>query len=368
MTDKQSNPDNDEQALGAHLQRSSAARLMRRLRHLLMLLLGPVVIGGGAVYFYLQGGRIVATDNAYVKTDILTVSSFLTGQVTSMLPHDSDRVSEGQLLFRVDDQPYKIALTRAEANLANVRGDIESLREEFTNKQLEIDKAQTDLAFRERELARLGKLNQEKSISEIQYDQAVYERDSAQRLLAEKQQALNVVKARLIDASLPTDEHPRVRAALAELEKARFDLQHVEVFAPADGVVVNISAHVGENVIGGAPVMSLVSDKRVWMEANFKETDLRHMLAGQSAEIHVDTFPDETWHGHVASITPATGSEFSLLPAQNSSGNWVKVVQRVRVLIEFDDYAGQPSLVSGMSASVEVDTGHERHLPFIASN
>ena len=342
-------------------------RILRRLRHLLILILGPVVIGGGAMWFYLQGGKIVATDNAYVKTDIITISSYLTGQVTSMIPHDSDRVVAGQLLFRIDDKPYRIALTRSEANLANVRGDIESLREEYINKQLEIEKAQTDLAFRARELERLRMLKQEKSISEIQYDQSVYERDSAQRTLAEKQQALNVVKARLIVPELPVDQHPRVRAALAELDKARFDLDRVEVYAPEDGVIVNVSAHIGENVIGGAPVMSLVSDKRIWMEANFKETDLTHMIAGQPAEIHIDTFPDQVWHGHVASITPATGAEFSLLPAQNSSGNWVKVVQRVRVLIDFDDYPGQPALVSGMSASVEVDTGFERQMPFVAS-
>lgn len=348
-------------------QAAPGKSLLRRLRHLFLLLLGPaaiVVVGG---WFYLHGGRYVVTDNAYIKTDILTVSSNLTGLVTEVIVHDSEHVERGQLLMRVDDRPYKIALHRAEANLANVRSNIESLRAEYINKQLEIDAAQTDLSFREKEVRRLASLVAEKSVPEIQYDQAVYARDSAQRSLAEKQQALKVTRARLMNPDAPVDEHPQVQAALAELDKARFDLGHVEVFAPADGIVVNIAAHPGENVIGGAPVMSLVSDQRIWLEANFKETDLTYLEVGQDAEIEVDSYPGKVWHGHVASITPATGAEFALLPAQNSSGNWVKVVQRITVRLAFDDYTGTPTLASGLSANVSVDTGHQRQLPNLAS-
>jgi len=347
---------------------SRAHTLVNKLRHGLLLLLGPAVIVAAGSWFYLQGGRFVATDNAYVKAEIFTISSNISGQVTLLAARDSDRVTEGQLLFRVDDQPYRIALARSEANLANTRGDIESMREEYTNKLLEIDAAQTDLAFQEHELARLQKLIAEGSISESQYDQAVYARDSAERNLAEKQQALRVVEARLVDPESPVDSHPRVRAALAELDKAIFDLNHVEVYAPTNGVVVNVSAHPGENVISGGPVMSLISDEKIWLEANFKETDLTYMEKDQPVEVHVDAYPDQTWHGHVAAITPATGAEFSLLPPQNSSGNWVKVVQRVSVRIDLDDYPGTPYLASGMSANVEVDTGHQRSLPQLAGH
>lgn len=349
-------------------QAQSNNSLPRKIRHALLLILGPAAIVTAGFWFYLQGGRYVATDNAYIKADILTISSNISGQVTSLAVHDSEHVNKGDLLFRVDDQPYRIALARAEANLANVRSDIESLREEFANKNLEIDSAKTDLAFQQREMTRLQRLITEGSISESQYDSAVYARDAAERNLAEKRQGLKVVQARLVDPTAPTDEHPRVRAALAELEKAKFDLNHVEVFAPTDGIIVNVSTHPGENVITGGAVMSLISDERIWLEANFKETDLTYMSTGQNAEISVDTYPDRIWHGHVAAITPATGAEFSLLPPQNSSGNWVKVVQRVTVRLELDDYPGDPYLASGMSANVEVDTGHQRTLPFLAGH
>jgi len=335
--------------------------LGKRLRHLALLLLGPVIIVSGSGWLYLNGGRYVSTDNAYVKADILSISSNVTGMVMEVLPKDGDRVQRGDLLMRVDDQPYRIAVARAQANLANVRGDIESMKAEFVNKQLEIEKAQTDLSFREQELDRIRGLVASNSISGVQFDQAVYARTAAERELAEKTQALQVVKARLIDPQLPTDHHPRVKLALAELEKAEWDLEHVLVKAPADGVIV-LSALPGENVISGAPVMSLIRDNRLWIEANFKETDLTYLREGQTADISIDTFPDLKIRGSVALISSATGSEFSLLPAQNSSGNWVKVVQRLKVVIQLEDYPREIPLAAGMSAEVSVDTGHERSM------
>lgn len=338
----------------------------RRLRHLFVLLLVPAIIAGVSAWVYLHGGRYVSTDNAYVKTDILSVSANVTGLVTEVFTRESDTVTKGQLLVKVDDQPYVIAVARAEANLANVRGDIESLKAEFVNKQLEIAKAETDLEYRQQELERIRSLYEQNSISGVQFDQAMYARKSAERDLAEKTQALQVVKARLIGPDLPTDAHPRVKQALAELDKAKLDLSHTEVLAPTDGVIVGISTHPGENVISGAPLMNLVDRRRLWLEANFKETDLTYLQVGQPAEISVDTYAGRTWKGHVAVITPATGSEFSLLPAQNSTGNWVKVVQRVPILFLLDDYDGTPLLASGMSAEIKVDTGHIRTLPRVA--
>ena len=337
----------------------------RRLRHLFLLLLGPILIASGSAWLYLNGGRYITTDNAYVKTDILSISSNVTGMVMEVLPRDGDRVQRGDLLMRVDDQPYRIAVARSNANLANVRGDIESMRAEFVNKKLEIDKAQNDLSFREQELDRIRGLVASNSISGVQFDQAVYARNAAERELAEKKQALQVVKARLIDPEFSTDAHPRVKLALAELEKAEWDLEHVLVKAPADGIVV-ISAHTGENVISGAPVMNIIQNSRMWVEANFKETDLTYLRLGQSAEITIDTFPDLELHGRVVIISPATGSEFSLLPAQNSSGNWVKVVQRLKVVIALENYPKDIPLAAGMSAEVKVDTGHERTMPALS--
>lgn len=335
----------------------------RRAINILLLLTGPALIAGASAWIYLHGGRYVNTDNAYIKTEILAISANVSGMVMEVMPRESESVEKGQLLLRVDDQPFRIAVARAEANLANVRGDIASMKAELINKQLEIDKAHTDLDYRNKELERVRGLMERNSISEVQFDQAQYARDSAERDLDEKVQALQVVKARLIDPDRPIDSHPRVKQALAELEKARLDLSYTNVIAPANGVVANISTHVGENVVSGAPLMSLVDRSRVWLEANFKETDLTYLQLGQSATISVDTYPDLELEGHVAVITPATGAEFSLLPAQNSSGNWIKVVQRIPVIVLFDNYAGTPLLASGMSAEVSIDTHHERHLP-----
>ncbi len=335
----------------------------RRAVNILLLLLGPLLITAVSAWLYLQGGRYVNTDNAYIKTEILAISANVSGMVMEVLPRESEVVKQGQLLLRVDDQPFRIAVARAEANLANVRGDIASMKAELINKQLVIDKAHTDLDYRSKELERVRGLVERNSISEVQFDQAQYAMNSAARDLDEKIQALQVIRARLIDPDLPIDSHPRVKQALAELEKARLDLSYTEVLAPADGVVVNISTHAGENVVSGAPLMSLVDGSQVWLEANFKETDLTYLQVGQSASISVDTYPDLELLGHVAVITPATGAEFSLLPAQNSSGNWIKVVQRIPVIVTFDNYAGAPLLASGMSAEVSIDTHHERHLP-----
>lgn len=340
-------------------ENANSGKRWRRLRHLVLLLLGPVIIASLSAWLYLQGGRYVSTDNAYVKADILSISSNVTGMVVEILPRDGERVERGDPLLRVDDQPYRIAVARAEANLANVRGDIESLRAEFVSKRLEIEKARTNLTFRDQELDRIRELVSSKSISRAQFDEATYARDSAERELAEKNQSLQVVRAKLIDPDSPTDAHPRVKLALAELEKAEWDLEHVLVKAPANGVIV-ISTHVGENVISGAPVMSLIDDHRLWIEANFKETDLTHLRLGQPAEIRIDTFPDLQITGRVAIISPATGSEFSLLPAQNSSGNWVKVVQRLKVVLAIEQVPAEFPVAAGMSVEVSVDTGHHR--------
>jgi membrane fusion protein (multidrug efflux system) len=342
---------------------TKSATLLKRVRHFVLLLLGPVLIAGGAGWLYLHGGRFVTTDNAYVKADIIGISSNVTGTVMEVLARTGDYVHKGDLLLTVDDKPYLIAQARAEANLANVRGDIESMKAEFVNKGLEIAKAQNDLSFQEQELERIRGLHEKGSISGVQFDQAVYARDAAERVLAEKNQALQVVKARLIDPNAATDDHPRVKQALAELDKANFDLQHVLIKSPADGVIVNGATFPGENIIGGAPVMNLVSDERLWLEANFKETELRYMHVGQPVSIKIDTYPDLDLHGKVAIIAPATGAEFSLLPAQNSSGNWVKVVQRLAVVITFDTLPDGYNIAAGMSAEVSVDTGHQRELP-----
>lgn len=339
----------------------------KTVKHTMLLLAGPLLIAAVSAWFYLHGGRYVSTDNAYVKADIVSISADVSGRVMSAAVSDNQRVNKGDLLFQIDDRPYRIALLRADAQLAEARSNIASLQQEYRNSEIEIQNADARLDYLSRELERIRSLLARGSVSVSQFDELEFQWTSANNSRQEKQQALEVVKARLIDPQRAIDEHPLVQQALAQLDSARLDLTHVEVRAPVDGIAVNVSAHVGENVISGAALMSIVDDSHLWLEANFKETDLTYLQPGQPVSVHIDTYPDRVWQASVASITPATGAEFSLLPSQNSSGNWIKVVQRISVKIALEDYDGSPVLAAGMSAVVDVDTGHQRSLPLLGS-
>ncbi|MBT5106287.1 MAG: HlyD family secretion protein, partial [Porticoccaceae bacterium] len=300
------------------------------------LLAGPLAIAAVAAYFYIVGGRYMETDNAYLKAGMLSIASEISGKVVEVSVADNGRVEAGQLLFRVDDQPYQIALARAEANLIKVGGDVESLKADYLNKLADLEQSKTQHDFYLREFNRLNSLLARKTVSAAEVDQAEYLYLDSINEMQVTTQALQVVKARLIDIDLPLQQHPSYLLALAERDKARLDLSHVRIVAPSSGVVANFSIHKGEYIIAGAPLFSLVDDSYIWVEANFKETDLTHLQVGQPATIEVDAYPDQQWQGHVSSITPGTGSEFSLLPAQNSTGNWVKVVQRITVNLAID--------------------------------
>lgn len=338
--------------------------IIKRLLRLGFLWLGPVVIAAAGLWFYSQGGDIVSTDNAYLKSETVSIASELSGKVVAIEVQDNQRVTAGQLLFRIDDENYRIALSRAEANLAKVRTTIESLRADYVTKQRDIDKARSDYDFFHKEADRLQKASEQNSVPAIQRDQAAHQATAAQKELDSTRQALEVVKARLVDPALPIEEHPDYKLALVERDKASLDLSKIEVRAPTDGVLANFSVKVGEVINASVPLFTIVNDSRVWVEANLKETDLTWLRIGQPATIHVDAYPDLEWKGKVAALTPGTGSEFSLLPAQNSSGNWVKVVQRLNVKLEMTPLADSPVLATGMSALVEVDTGHKRKLPW----
>ena len=329
-----------------------------KLKRRVTLFAGPLIIAAVAVYFYMIGGRYMETDNAYLKAGMMSIASEISG--------DNGRVEAGQLLFRVDDQPYQIELARAEANLVRVGGDVESLKADYLNKLADLEKSKTQRDFYLREFDRLNSLLARKTVSAAEVDQAEYLYRDAISEMQVTTQALQVVKARLIDIDLPLQQHPSYLLALAERDKARLDLSHVRTVAPSSGVVANFSIRKGEYIIAGAPLFSLVDDSYIWVEANFKETDLTHLQVGQSATIEVDSYPDQQWQGHVASITPGTGSEFSLLPAQNSTGNWVKVVQRITVNLAIDPLTSDSAigLTAGMSALVKVDTGHSRQMPW----
>ena len=339
-------------------------KLLKRIFSIAIFWLGPLAVAAGGGWMYLQGGRFISTDNAYLKSEMISISSEISGKVVEVLAADNTRVTQGQLLFRIDDQIYHIAHARAQANILKVRSTLASLRADYLNKQADVSQAEAEHTYLAQEYERLHRLAATGAVSAVQVDEAAHEADNARILLDISRQGREVVKARLIDPNLPLEQHPDYLLAVEERNKASLDLTHVEVFAPRAGVLAHFEMQAGELVAGSVPLFSLVDDSRVWIEANFKETDLTWMRLGQTAEIKIDAYPDFKWQGKVVSITPGTGSEFSLLPAQNSSGNWVKVVQRISVKLEMELLQNPPLLTAGMSAQVIVDTKHQRKAPW----
>jgi membrane fusion protein (multidrug efflux system) len=325
---------------------------------------GPLVIAVIGIWVYLQSGRFIETDNAYLKANKVSISSEISGKVVEVMVGDNGLVEAGQVMFRVDDQPYQIALARAQANLVKVGGDLESLKADYLNKLADISKTQNQQTFYRQEFKRLSSLLPSRAVSAAQVDQAEYQYQDAGKELEVTKQALQVVKARLIDMDLPLEQHPNYLLAMAELKKARLDLSHVQTLAPSTGIVANFNIQLGQYIIAGSPLYSLVDSSHIWVEANFKETDLTYLREGQSAEITVDSYPDLQWQGVISSIAPGTGSEFSLLPAQNSTGNWVKVVQRIMVKLDIDANTNTAPLAAGMSAEITVDIERRPNMPW----
>jgi membrane fusion protein (multidrug efflux system) len=341
-----------------------APRRNRRRLRIALLLLGPLALVIGGAWFYMTSARYVSTDNAYVKADIAAISPEVAGRVVDVPIVNNDHVAAGQLLFRLDDQPFKLALAQAEAQLKTTRDDILAQQASYRQKMVEIDMAQKDIDFYQRELVIYDKMNKSNLVAQTQVDEAHHNLTVAeQHLPALQQEAAGILAQLGGDAADAPEQNPRYLAAQAARDQAALDLARTEVHAPANGMVANLTLRPGDYVKTGMPIFSLVETDRLWVEANFKETDLTHVTVGQAATATIDTYPGERWQIQVSSISAATGAEFALLPPQNSTGNWVKVVQRIPVRLEIVSRPGQPPLRAGMSAVIEIDTGYHRPLP-----
>ena len=337
--------------------------LLRRLRRPL-LILGPLVLLLGGAYFYIAGARYVSTDNAYVKADIANVSAEISGRVLAVPVENNDAVTAGQILFQIDPQPFHLALAQAEAQLQTTRDNILAKEASYRQKQAEIALAQENIAFYEQELGIYEKMAKNQIAAQTQVDEARHNLTTAHQQLPALQQELAGILAELGgSADAPPEQNARYLAAQAARDQAALDLKRTEVHAPANGIVANLTLRPGDYVHTGNSIFSLVETDHLWVEANFKETELTHVRPGQTATVEIDTYPAETWTTTVGSISAATGAEFALLPPQNSTGNWVKVVQRIPVRLEIADQPGQPPLRAGMSAVIEIDTGYQRELP-----
>ena len=336
--------------------------LQRRKKRLVLLVVVPALVVVGALGVYLKGGRFVETDNAYVKVDKVPVSAAVAGTVAEVRVQENERVQAGEVLYRLDAAPFEVAVARAEAKLAQVRTDLAALKASYREKQAEIELAKTRQTFALRDQQRQADLVARNFISASKFDDAKLNADLAGQQMAAQEQDLRRLAASLGGSpAVPVEQHPAYRAAQAELAQARLDLARVEVRAPVAGTVSK-PPKVGQYLAVGGTALALLSGGPVWIEANFTETDLTHVQPGQTVAVQVDTYPDQVWHGRVESLSPATGAEFSVIPAQNATGNWVKIAQRVPVRIAIEPAQGAPELRAGLSAMVEIDTGYRRSL------
>ncbi|MGH7033294.1 MAG: HlyD family secretion protein, partial [Stellaceae bacterium] len=318
----------------------------------------PLVLVGIAAYLYFSAGTSASTDDAYVQADKLAISADISARVVAVAVKDNQWVAKGEVLFRLDDAPFRIALEHAKAQLASAGLQVDGLRATYHQRVADLKAAQDTLAYMQREADRQQQLLATHVTTQAKYDEARHNLDNARQQAAAVEQQLNNVLASLGGhPDLPTDQNPLVMQAQAQVDKAALDLSYAVVRAPADGYVTKLNnLPVGQYLSAGSPAFNLIETDRAWIEANFKETDLTRMRPGQSATCDIDTYPNKTFNARVDSISAGTGSEFSVLPPQNATGNWVKIVQRVPVRMAIENPDPDYPLRAGMSATCSVDT------------
>lgn len=348
----------------AHQAAPAAARRRRLGLRWLLLVAGPAVVAVAVGWFWLTGGRYVATDNAYVQADMVSVATDVAGLVATVQVRDNQEVKRGEVLFTLDDLTYRNALASAEANLKLARADLEALKASYAQSEAEIARAEADVRFYDKEFRRQSDLVNRRVTSQSQLDVAEHNLATARNQLAGLREQLAGIAAQLGgDPSGPAEQQPRYLAAQAARDQAARNLARTVVKAPMDGVTAQVtSLQPGEYLEAGQAAFALVATDHVWVEANPKETDLTYVHPDQPVTVTVDTYPGQPWTGTVASLSPASQAQFSLLPAQNTSGNWVKVVQRIPVRVRVETAPGEPRLRAGMSAEIAIDTGHRRYL------
>jgi membrane fusion protein (multidrug efflux system) len=325
-------------------------------RRLSMMLSIPLVIAAAGLYFWVTSGATVGTDNAYVKQDVTAISTQVNGPVAAVYVRENEHVNKGDMLYRIDPAPFEAALHAAEAQLAAARLQTHELVVEAAGTGSDIRGAEANLAIARRAFERQAALMRQGFTTKSDYDDAA-------NVLAKAETELGNARAKSNEASAaiaPDGNQPAIAAALAVVEKAKLDLAHTVIRAPASGTVAKSDRLlVGQTAITGVAMLSIVGDRQPWVEANFKESDLARMAVGQPAEVTFDAYPGIRIKGHVASIGAGTGSEFSVLPAQNANGNWVKVTQRVPVRIAFESKPPR-EMIAGLSSTVEVRVDGKR--------
>ena len=342
----------------------NVSRPARRLaRRVVLLVLIPLAVVAVAVGYWLHGARYVSTENAYVKTDIAKMAAEVSGRAIEVRAHEHMKVKKGEILVRIDPEPFRIAVARAQADLNAMRRQVETSMATLQEARTELQDAHNRATYFHKRFARESKLVKSGVSSQSRFDDMENDAAAADDHISMVREKIARIETSLGgDPDTPVDDHPMVEEKIAALAQAKLDLDRTVVRAPCDGTVVTMPLVVGDQIKASEPLFAIVTDTPPWVDANFKETDLTHVRVGQKAKVVLDTYPDITWDAVVQSISPATGAEFAILPPQNASGNWVKVVQRLPVRLQLMPKSDAPPLRAGMTATVTIDTEHQRHL------
>jgi membrane fusion protein (multidrug efflux system) len=339
----------------------------KQLRTILLIALPAIaIVLGGA--FWLMGGRYISTDNAYVGAQKVLITPDISGKIIHVAVVEGQHVNPGDELFTLDPLPYKLALDAAKGKLDSARSDYDKLKTNLKSLVTLADLAQKNVELKKRDLDRKTTLVNSQAGSRADVDTAesnmVTAQLQAQFTLQQRDTTLNQL---LNNPELPLAEFPEYAQAKAALDDAQRNLDHTTIRAPMSGTATQVdNIQLGRFIAAGGPILSVIDDQAPWVEANPKETDITYLRVGQTATLDIDSFPDHTFKGHVVAVSPGTGAQFSILPPQNATGNWVKVVQRVPLRIAFDKDENTHLLRSGMSVNVEIDTGQSR-IPFMSA-
>ena len=316
----------------------------------------PLLIALGGGYMWLGSGRYISTDNAYVRQDMISISTDVTGRIVAVNVRENQRVKAGDILFQIDPEPYRIALEQADAALAGARVQVSTLATDTGSAAADIASARADISLAQATYDRQALLMKRGFTTRASFDAAAHEVAAARARFGTAQASAAKARSQMGSGTASSGLSPGIQAAMAERDKAALALARSVVRAPKDGVISQTSRlQIGTIAPSGVPALSLVVSQAAWVEANFKETDLNHMAVGQPAEITFDAYSGLKLCGHIASIGAATGSATSILPPQNASGNWVKVTQRVPVRVAIDCTTSRP-MIAGLSSEVTIDT------------
>ena len=362
--EQKGNPATPRTKIGAEPRRRLMAG-MRRYRRLLLLVVLPLAALIAGLTFYLNGGRYVTTDDAYVGAQKVLITPDVSGKIENVVVREGQQVNEGDVLFEIDPVPFRLAVQQAKATLDQARTTYDNLLANIKIYDQMGDLMQRSIDLKQRDVDRKSTLAKSSFGSQLDLDNASAAVVTAQAEHAFVRQQLSSAKTQLLgNADLPLEQFPPYYQAKAALDQAQRNLDHTVMRAPMSGIATQVDQiQLGRFVVAGTPVFSVIDTSKPWVDANPKESDFTYVAVGQPVTIDVDAFPNHVFKGTLGSLSPGTGAQFAILPPQNATGNFVKVVQRVPVRIYFDtnDKYVQ-KLKAGMSAYTTIDTGHRRSL------